>query len=181
MNEDALFELITPWVKRFSGLNRIIRDHLGKPRPAGSYGMLNLISMRQVRTFPSDEEYFMLDPTPINAPPMGLSPVIEWEWVFSFNVYAKGASDFARKVVSAGKSQAGLETLGPLTLNRVGMLQRLPEMIAGVWEDRISIDLFFRGLVRDVVSADVVEHVTVTGTNIHNSEDAVSTVTVNKP
>jgi hypothetical protein len=159
VTEDDLYRTVATWVKRFSKLPKVIADRPGKPRPDSAYGMLNLIRSQRVH-LPTAIEYEAIPGA--TAEPFEQTPVIEWEWVFSFNVYATNATDYARRVETAGSVQAGLETLQPLTLHTSSAIRRLPEMIQGKWEDRVQMDLTFRGMARDGIPVDVVEHVPVT-------------------
>lgn len=159
MTEDELYSHLIAWLRHRSGLQTIIRDHIGKPRPSGEYGMVNLIRSRKLHDLPSNHEYINI-PTSVDEPVIQI-PVMDWEWAFSFNVYATGATDFARKIITAGSTQAGMESLGPLSLNRVSEMRRIPELVGGVWEDRAQLDLFIHGRARDGLPIYVIEKATI--------------------
>jgi hypothetical protein len=167
VTEDELYTRVINWLRQRSGLDLIIRDSLGKPRPTGSYGMINLIRSEALHE-PVTLEYETNPnhvPVPGNPateldPPFVQVPVIEWEWTFSFNIYAASGSDAARKVASAASILAGVEGLLPFIIHRTSAIRRLPESIGEGWEDRIQMDLFIRGLARDGVPVDVAEIVT---------------------
>lgn len=158
MTEIELYNHVQAWVKRFSKLPKVIRDHPGKVRPDGPYGMLNLIRSERVHE-PVTIEYEAIPDAA--AEPFEQIPVTEWEWVFSFNVYASGATDYARRVETAGSVQAGLETLLPLTLHTTSAIRRIPELIEGKWEDRVQMDLTIRGMAHDGIPVDVVEQASI--------------------
>lgn len=157
MTETELFNLVQAWVKGVTRLPKVIRAFPTTPRPEGSYGTLNLIRAERIN-WPDDIEYRDVPNPAPTAEPCEQVPVEEWEWVWSFNVFAKGATiDFAARLVSAAQSSAALLSLHPLTLNRASTIRRIPEQINGVWEDRCQLDLFIRGVVRHAFPVDIIE------------------------
>jgi hypothetical protein len=193
VTEDELYTRVIKWLRQCSGLDLIIRDSLGKPRPTGPYGMVNLIRSEGLYE-PAALEYATNPghvPVPVNPaaelePPFLQVPVIEWEWTFSFNIYAASGSNCARKVASAASVLAGVEGLLPFIIHRTSAIRRLPESIGG-WEDRIQMDLFIRGLARDGVPVDVAETVTARFTARTNRDSptpdpvVVGSTSVTKP
>lgn len=182
MDEDALYNKVIAWTKHRSGLPIVIRDRQGAPRPASPYGMVNLISSGRVN-LPQDLEY-AANPAPgagTTAEPFLQIPVIEWESVFSFNVYGPGASDYARRVDTAGSILAGGESLLPLTLFRTSTIRRIPEQINGTWENRVQMDLVMRHMERDGVPVDIVEQAVVDITSVLPDPEVTDRVTVTKP
>lgn len=183
MDEDALYNKVIAWTKHRSGLPIVIRDRQGSPRPpTPNYGMVNLISLDAIG-LPQELEYAAnLEPgAGTTAEPFLQIPVIEWESVFSFNVYGPGASDYARKVATAGSVLAGGEGLLPLTLFRASAIRRIPELVNQVWENRVQVDLVMRHLERDGVPVDIVETAEVDITNVLHDPDMTGQVTVTKP
>lgn len=176
MSEEELFDKVVAWFKLRSGLPEVIRDHQSGPRPNGPYGMVNMLSGDKVHYFPSETEYVIIPDA--TEEPMVAVPVLEWEWVFSLNVYAPGASDYMRKTIAAGSHQAGTEALLPFVVNRFSGVRRIPEEIEGKWEDRVQADIYIRGIARDGVPVDLIETVTV---EVESQNGVRSSGTVTKP
>jgi hypothetical protein len=191
VTEDDLYTRVIKWLRQRSGLDVIIRDSLGKPRPTGPYGMVNLIRSEALfepvtREYAVNPEHVPIpaDPATERDPPFLQIPVTEWEWTFSFNIYAPSGSDAARKVLSAASVLAGVEGLLPFVLHRNSAIRRIPELVNEGWEDRVQMDLFIRGLARDGVPVDVAETATIGFTgNPTASPDPVpvGSLTVTKP
>lgn len=182
MTEDDLYNKVIAWTKHRSGLPIVIRDRQGAPRPTPPYGMVNLISFDAIG-LPHELEY-AVNPAPgagTTAEPFLQIPVIEWESVFSFNVYGPGASDYASKVKTAGSILAGGEDLLPLTLFRTSIIRRIPELINQVRENRVQMDLVMRHMARDGVPVDVAEQAEVDLTSVLPDPDVSDHVTVQKP
>lgn len=176
MTEDDLFEKVVKWFRLRSGIARIAVANESGSQREGAYGVVNLVEGRKVHLFPSETEYINI-PDATDEPVLEV-PVLEWEWRFSLNVYAKGSTNYLRKVVSAGTTQAGMEPLLPFTVHRFSDVRRIPEQVDGKWEDRAQVDMFIRGLARDGVPVDLIETVAV---KVTSQNGVTSSGEVTKP
>lgn len=171
MTELEQFAALRTWLLAVTGLPEIIRAHPSGARPAGVYGMLNLIRAERVN-WPDDLEY--------EAGGGGQSfdevPVETWAWTWSFHAYGAGGADPMSRVTSAAKSSGALLSLWPLTLHETSAIRRLPELINEVWEERAQMDLTVHGLVRHGFPVDVAEGVTVTAESTTGSPSGSFTI-----
>lgn len=154
MTEDELYNKIVSWTKLYSELPIVIRDSLGKPRPATPYGMVNLIGKRRVN-LPESIDYE--DNSLPDGKPFREIPVIKWQTTFSFNVYGPGASDYAHRVETAGSRAFSTEALKPLVLFGTGDIRRIPELVNQLRENRVQMDIITHHLARDGISVHVIE------------------------
>lgn len=160
MTELQQFAALRTWLLAVTGLPEIIRAHPSGARPAGVYGMLNLIRSERVN-WPDDFEYEAVA-DPGDDEPFEEVPVEEWAFTWSFNAYGTGCADALAKVISTTQSSAALLPLRPLTLHETSAIRRLPELINERWEERAQMDLTVHAVIRHRFPVDVAEGVTVT-------------------
>lgn len=156
MNKAQQFQALRAWLIPITGIAQIILANPNAPRPPRPYAMLNRIRSERIN-WPRDIEYEDIE-NPGEGAPARQIPVEEWEWTWSFHIYADDGEGRAARITSASKSDAALLSLHPLSLHRTSGIRDIPELLnETTWEDRVQVDLFLRGIVRSGFDLDIIE------------------------
>jgi len=149
MFEQTQFDLLRAWTIRATGLPDVVLAHQSAPRPTTDYGLLNLIRSTKIHR---PVEYLFEDNTSPEAvagdePPFYEIAVQEYEYTWSFQVYAQNPITVANRLTPWKTTQAGREMLGPLNMFKVGDTQKVPELVENSWNDRALLELQVRTYV----------------------------------
>lgn len=166
----------------------VIADYPDAERPVGPYAMLSLTSETVSpnaldREFLANPDYVSADAEPYQDPWI-MRTWFEVRRVWSLNIYATNALDYASRAQFALRHQYNFGILDPYRVNEIGGIVRLPEYIGNVWEDRVNVDVTIVGYEPfDMYMTDI-EHVDVEWIPNYRRDDPtfpVFTLHVDKP
>jgi len=147
MYEQTQFDILRPWIIRATELPEVILAHSGAPRPDDNYGLLNLIRSTRI----GRPESYAYEPNTDGIPgtdvPFFEVAVQEFEFTWSFHVYAKDPINVANRLVVWAMTGAGRESLGELNMFNIADIQRIPELVENNWNDRATTELRVRSYV----------------------------------
>lgn len=152
MTNDDVHSALVRWLA--ATLNRtVIKAHQGAKAPALPYIMVNMLGSIEVREHEQRTEYVEA------GGDVTAAPVIETEWRFSVHAYGSHPTDILRPIVSAARLPQVTEPLMPnLILFDLSQIRNVPDWINDAWQPRAQMDINLRGLTRDGIVIDVIEH-----------------------
>lgn len=158
MTDLEVWSAVIRWFNARTALTTI-KSHESGATPAGSYIMVNLLGVFEVREHAQDIEYSEgADPVGPDLPPITAKPVIEAEWRFSVHAYGGSPTDILRPIVSARKLAQIHEPLMPgLIIHSISRIRNVPDWINNQWQPRAQMDFNVRGLTKDGHIIDVIE------------------------
>lgn len=170
MTEKEVRDAVRAWIAGIMGIT-VIHSYQGGTEPAEPYGVLNMTLDDAVRERQSDDEFpSILIDDPENPgeeiEQVRQSPVREWFWRFSVNVYGGEGKTILRKIKTAGLVPTAMESLHPLSLFEISPIRDATDLLNEEWQGRAQMDIEIRGIVRDGIVIDTIETAPVTVTGI---------------
>jgi len=154
MTDDQVQDAVNIWLERITQTN-VIRGWQGGTRPSAPYIMSNMTGTAEVRVHEQETIYERNE----EGPGTLATPVIETEWRFSLHAYGSSPTDILRPIRTAVKLNQIEENLRPgLLVFDISQIRHIPEFQNERWEDRAQMDMNVRGLVKDGMIIDTIEH-----------------------
>lgn len=160
MNDAEVHAALVRWLSARTALI-VIQGEQGGIEPPTPYIVSRFTGLAAVRDNVQDVEYLELDAENSQGlKQVKASPVIETEWRYSIHCHGgESPSDHLRPIRSAAELAQAAEPLRPgLIIHELSQIRNVPEYINEAWEQRAQMDLFLRGLTKDGIIIDSIEH-----------------------
>lgn len=154
MTEKEVRDAVRGWLADITGIT-LIHSYQGGNEPPEPYGVLNMMISAPVYEQPFDQEFSSSGDG--EAEEFEQTPVREWYWRFSLNVYGGEGKTILRKIKTAEHVPTALENLLPLTLFETSIIRDATELQNEVFQNRAQMDIEIRGILRDGLPIDVIE------------------------
>jgi len=153
MRDDEVWHEVNAWLATHLK-TKVIRGWQGGSRPATPYIMSNLSAVTEVRQHEQAREWSNLEDGSIE-----MRPVIETEWAFSLHAYSETPTDILRPLRAVAKINA-VNRIGVagLVIHNLSQIRSIPDFQNEDWEPRAQIDMNVRGLVKDGIVLESIEH-----------------------